>query len=252
MGSNPTSGIEPHSASVKRMCGRFTLTRPDPDALRLRFDLPADAEIHEEPRFNISPTTEVLAVRAQPLDAAAGGSEGVREVGRLRWGLVPHFADPDDFDRLLINARSETVAEKPSFRSSFAGRRCLVLADGFYEWKRDETGKHPYFFSRPGREPFAFAAIWDRAERSSGEPLFSCSLITCEASSVVEPVHDRMPVILDGPEGEAEWLAHEADPDALTALMRPTRDLEAREVDEAVNSSRVEGPQLLEPPLRLT
>src|SRR5688572_20065579 len=109
------------------MCGRYTLTDPDPRMLRMRFNLFETAEIDERPRFNVAPTDPVLAIR---LD-----KEGAREPGRLRWGLIPHYADPDDFDRLLINARAETVAEAPAFRDAFQGGfRCLIVADGFYEW----------------------------------------------------------------------------------------------------------------------
>ena len=139
------------------MCGRYTLTDPDPRLLRFRFGLPESAEIEQEPRYNVAPTDPVLAIR---LDEDGSGSPGI-----LRWGLIPHYADPDAFDRLLINARAETVAEAPVFRDAFLTHRCLIVADGFYEWRADETGKKPVWITRASREPFAFAGLWAAARR---------------------------------------------------------------------------------------
>ncbi len=229
------------------MCGRYTLTNPDPQAIRLRFGLPEEAVIEQPPRFNIAPTSEVLAIRQTPGRSA---KEGRREVGLLRWGLVPSFADPETFDRLLINARSETVAAKPVFRESFADQRCLIPADGFYEWQKSDTGKRPHFFSLPGRELFAFAGISAQADGKDGSILTSCSLLTCEPSKEVAPVHKRMPVILR-PDDEAIWLDPETPPEDLLELMQPLPGLEVKEVSEVVNSSRNEGPELLEPPMNL-
>lgn len=225
------------------MCGRFTLTDPDPRMLRLRFELPASTELEEKARFNIAPTDGVLAVR---LDR-----EGERELGKLRWGLIPHYADPETWDRLLINARAETVTRTPAFRDAFEGGfRCLVVADGFYEWQKSETGKQPFWIHRPGREPFAFAGLWARAKREDGSKLYSCTIITTEPSELMAPVHNRMPVILDRGD-EAGWLDREAEDGDLLAMLRPTEDLELTEVSEAVNSVREDGPHLLEPPLQL-
>lgn len=215
----------------------------------MRFDLPETAEISEAPRFNIAPSSEVLAVR----NAVVGEEPAdppVRETGRLRWGLVPGFADPQDFDRLLINARSETVAIKPVFRDAFENGRCLVIGDGFYEWKKTDVGKKPHFFSLPGREPFAFAAISASARMSDGGVLHSCALLTCEPSEVVAQVHRRMPVILS-PEDESAWLDQGSPQEDLLDLCAPLPGLEVREVSEAVNSSRNEGPDLLEGPMNL-
>ena len=225
------------------MCGRFTLTDPDPRLLRFRFGLDESAEIDEGPRFNIAPTDTVLAVRR--------GREVAREPGRLRWGLIPHYAEPDSFDRLLINARAETIAEAPAFRDAFAGGfRCLVVADGFYEWRATETGKRPVWISRPDRSPFAFAGLWARAKRAEGSELHSCAIATCPPSEVVAPIHDRMPVILER-EAEERWLDPEAGEMELLALLAPTEDLVVTEVSEAVNDVRQDGPHLLEPPLQL-
>jgi putative SOS response-associated peptidase YedK len=224
------------------MCGRYTLTDPDPRLMRFRFGLLEEAEIDELPRFNIAPTDPVLAVRRN--DA------GAREPGRLRWGLIPHYWDPDASERLLINARVETVATAPAFRDAFASHRCLIIADGFYEWLATETGKRPQWITRPDRSPFAFAGLWARSRRKDGSELHSCAIVTCPPSDVVAPIHDRMPVILER-EAEAVWLDPGAGEGELVALLTPTEDLVVTEVSEAVNDVREDGPHLLEPPLQL-
>jgi putative SOS response-associated peptidase YedK len=228
------------------MCGRYTLTDPDPRLLRFRFGLSESAEIDQPPRFNVAPTDSVLAVR---LD-----EEGRRLPGRLRWGLIPHYADPYSFDRLLINARAETVAEAPAFRDAFQTHRCLVIADGFYEWQETETGKKPVWITRPSPGPFAFAGLWARARRQDGSAVHSCAIVTCPPGEVVAPIHDRMPVILE-PGAEQAWL-DPGDGDGsrearLLALLQPTDELEVTEVSDAVNDVRQDGPELIEPPLRL-
>jgi putative SOS response-associated peptidase YedK len=224
------------------MCGRFTLTDPDPRLLRLRFDLSESAEIRQEPRYNVAPTDPVLAVRVN--------EQGEREPGRLRWGLIPGKADPDDFSRNLINARAETIAKAAPFKDAFHERRCLVVADGFFEWKATETGKHPVWITRPERELFAFAGIWASSRREDGSAVHSCAIITCEPSKVVAPIHDRMPVILAG-EAEEVWLDRDREADDLLAVLQPSEDLVAAEVSEKVNDVRFDGPELIEPPLRL-
>jgi putative SOS response-associated peptidase YedK len=223
------------------MCGRYTLTDPDPRLLRFRFGLTEEAEIQQEPRFNVAPTDPVLAVRLN--------GEGEREPGVLRWGLIPHFADPDNFDRLLINARAETVAEAPAFRDAFQTHRCLIVADGFYEWREEETGKKPVWITRPSCEPFAFAGLWARAKRSDGSDLHSCAIVTCPPGEVVAPIHDRMPVMLEQ-DREARWLDPDTEPAELLALLAPTDQLAVTEVSDAVNDVRQDDPTLIEPPLR--
>ena len=225
------------------MCGRFTLTDPDPRMLRFRFDLPADAEVSERARYNVAPTDPVLAVR---LDR-----DGNRELGRLRWGLIPHYADPEEFKRLLINARAETLAESSAFKHAFGdGFRCLIPADGFYEWKATDKGKRPYWIHRPDRELFAFAGLWARAKRKDGEKLYSCTIVTCPPSEEIAPVHDRMPVVLERG-AEAAWLDPSTEAGELAAMLQPNEDLELTEVNEAVNNVREDGPHLLDPPLKL-
>jgi putative SOS response-associated peptidase YedK len=224
------------------MCGRYTLTDPDPRLLRFRFGLTEEAEIEQEPRYNVAPTDPVLAIRLN--------GDGQREPGVLRWGLIPHFADPDSFEKLLINARAETVGEYPAFRDAFRTHRCLIVADGFYEWRGEETGKKPVWITRPSREPFAFAGLWAEARRSDGSLVHSCAIVTCEPSGVVAPIHDRMPVIL-AEAGEAEWLDPGTAEGRRQALLAPTDDLTVTEVSDAVNDVRQDGPALIEPPLRL-
>ena len=146
--------------------------------------------------------------------------------------------------------RAETVAEAPAFRDAFDGFRCLIVADGFYEWRASETGKQPLWITRPDHAPFAFAGLWARSKRGDGSELHSCTIVTCEPSELVAPIHDRMPVILDEAV-EGEWLDPELDAGEALSLLRPTDELIATEVSEAVNSVREDGPHLLEPPLKL-
>src|SRR3954453_16480726 len=211
------------------MCGRYTLTDPDPRLLRFRFGLVEEAKIEQDARFNVAPTDPVLAIRLN--------ADGEREPGVLRWGLIPHYADPDSFDRLLINARAETVAEYPAFRDAFETHRCLIVADGFYEWRATETGKKPVWITRPQREPFAFAGLWARAKRADGSAVHSCAIVTCRPGEVVAPIHDRMPVILEQ-EVESAWLDPSAGDAKLLALLEPTDDLTVTEVSVAVNDVR--------------
>jgi putative SOS response-associated peptidase YedK len=224
------------------MCGRYTLTDPDPRLLRFRFGLSESAEIDQKPRYNVAPTDPVLATRLN--------RGGEREPGILRWGLIPHFADPEDFGRLLINARAETVAEAAAFRDAFAAHRCLIVADGFYEWREEETGKKPVWITRPSCEPFAFAGLWAKARRADGRSVHSCTIVTCRPGEVVAPIHDRMPVILRQ-EAEQEWLDPETGLERLQDLLVSTDDLAVTEVSDAVNDVRQDGPSLIEPPLRL-
>jgi putative SOS response-associated peptidase YedK len=223
------------------MCGRFTLTDPDPRMLRYRFDLSESVEIEQPARYNVAPTDPVLAVRVN--------GEGVREAGRLRWGLI----QPDDAEapgRGPINARAETVAKAPPFRDAFESGRCLVVADGFYEWQQTDRGKRPIWITRPEREIFAFAGISAVARRADGSEVHSCAIVTCPPGELVAPIHDRMPVILER-DAEGAWLDRDHPREGLLELLRPTDDLELTEVSDAVNDVRNDGPELIEPPLRL-
>ena len=192
------------------MCGRFTL-KTRPEVLAEHFGLPEVPGF--EPRFNIAPTQPVAIVRALP-------ETGGRELSRLRWGLIPSWADDPAIGLRLINARAETAAEKPAFRAAFRQRRCLVLADGFFEWAKSGGGKQPYHFRLKDGGPFAFAGLWELWSKGE-EPIESCTLLTTEANDMVGPVHDRMPVLLE-PEAYGRWL----DPqlrrtEEVSDLLRP-------------------------------
>jgi len=223
------------------MCGRYTLSNPDPVRLRARFDILESSEIEEQPRYNIAPTDPVVAVRRN--------EEGARAAGRLPWGLVPGRWAEKKGSRPLINARVEGIERQPAFAESFRERRCLMPADGFYEWLSDEQGKRPLWFSRPDGDLFAFAGIWAALPaKGTDDVLHSCALITCPPNRLMRPIHDRMPVVLD-PALEAKWLDPDADVDELLELLTPPRDdaLVAREVNDFVNDVRQDGPDLIAP-----
>jgi len=228
------------------MCGRYTLAGTDPSQLRARWPLGERLEVRQ--RFNVAPGDDVLAVLRHSEDAPQGpGPEGAL----LRWGLVPFWAsDPKELGARTINARAETVAERPTFRESFERRRCLILADGFYEW----SGGVPHWITREDGEPFAFAGLW-ASWRPKGagrdvEPLRSCSIMTTAAAGPVQSLHDRMPVILAGAEQESLWIDPVTPADELHALCRPESGpaLKYRPVSRAVNDARFDGPQCLDPP----
>jgi putative SOS response-associated peptidase YedK len=218
------------------MCGRFSLG-VDTDRLIGEFGLD-DVPVDHEPRYNVAPGQDVLAV--------VRGPEGLR-TGLLRWGLVPHWApDPKGGGR-LINARSETVATRPSFRDAFRHRRCWILADGFYEWAPTPWGrKQPHFIRRPDGRPFALAGLWDRWRRGEDQ-VVSCTILTTSPSDVVAPLHDRMPVILPAA-GRDRWLDPSAEFEDLHALLRPdTGPLEAFPVATLVNHPDNDGPEVRAP-----
>ena len=191
------------------MCGRYSLIA-DIGELRERFDFDG-SELTHAPRYNIAPTQMALAV--------TNGSE--RRGSYMRWGLIPSWAKSASVGSRMINARAETVAERPSFRTALQRRRCLVLADGFYEWKGKGSGKRPMRIVMASGEPFAFAGLWDAWRDPKGEVLRSCTIITTSANELLSPIHDRMPVILPR-ELESLWLDHDIqDPAALDGILRP-------------------------------
>jgi putative SOS response-associated peptidase YedK len=222
------------------MCGRYTLTNPDPTMLRIRFGLGESAELAEEPRFNIAPTDPVLAIRRS--------EDGAREPGRLRWGLLPGKWADERSGPPLINARVETIGSQPAFAESFRQRRCLVPADGFYEWRDDGERKQPVWMSRSDGDLFAFAGIWAELARADGDAVHSCAIVTCEPNELMRPIHDRMPVIL-GRGAEEAWLSPDAEESDLLGALRPAPDdeLSVREVGDAVSYVREDGPHLIEP-----
>ena len=167
------------------MCGRFSLSQ-EASAIAELFDL---AEVPNlEPGYNIAPTQLVSTVLRTPHD---------RQLRMLRWGLIPAWAKDPAIGARMINARSETVTEKPSFRTAFRHRRCLVVADGFYEWQRQERKKQPFYFRLQDQQAFAFAGLWEHWKAPDDEVIESCTILTTEANELLRPIHDRMPVILD-------------------------------------------------------
>lgn len=219
------------------MCGRFTLML-DAEEVKSEFDLvqvPADFT----PRFNIAPSQPLLVV----------ADWGAKRAEWMRWGLIPSWAKDPSIGSKMINARSETVQEKPSFRNAFARRRCLILADGFYEWQR-QAGKGPstpYYFYSSRRKPFAFAGLWETWRSPQGEDWRTCTILTTRANGVVSPVHERMPVILSGGQMQS-WLTSAAVGDLL-GLLRPLPDeeLSAHPVSRLVNAPDRDGPELVLP-----
>lgn len=217
------------------MCGRYVLVSPT-SSLVEAFSITELPNLM--PRYNITPTTPVLVLVDEK-----------RHVRHMRWGLIPSWVkDPNDFT-LLINARSETVATKPSFRNAFRRRRCIVPADGFYEWLRRDGQKQPFFLSRADGAMMAMAAIWEVWMGPDGEEMESVALLTTAANDDLAPIHDRMPVILEATCYD-RWLSTpETQTDALTDLFdpAPAGTLTRQAVSTRVNSARNEGVELLEP-----
>ncbi len=220
------------------MCGRFSLTVDEFLILVERFGIKGSTDIEYRPSYNIAPTQPVLIIRNQAGDLRAA---------YVKWGLIPSWVKDLQQAPRIINARAETVGEKPSFRSAFRRRRCLIPADGFYEWKKEGQKKIPFRFHLPQNQLFAFAGIWEKWQGADGEVIETTSILTTEASGEVAPVHERMPLILK-PEQEKMWAAEEAGEKELKQLIagyNPPR-LELYRVSQAVNSPRNNSPQLLE------
>ena len=219
------------------MCGRFSLTS-EIGELQGRFEFDGAGLAHA-PRYNIAPTQPVLAVT----NGEGGGAS------YMRWGLVPSWAKNASVGNRLINARAETVAERNSFRSALVRRRCLVLADGFYEWQRVGKARRPMRIVMKSGEPFAFAGLWDAWRDPVGEIVRSCTIITTEANELLRPIHNRMPVILPR-EMEPFWLDHDVeDRDALSDVLVPyqSAEMEAYEVSSLVNRPGNDGPEVALP-----
>jgi putative SOS response-associated peptidase YedK len=227
------------------MCGRFTLAAA-PAELASAFSGVDFSTVAGglSPRYNIAPSQPVVAILGAPPRA-----------GFLRWGLVPHWARDPAVGHRMINARAETVAEKPSFREALRKRRCLVPADGFYEWKKERTGKTgtPMRIRLATGAPFAFAGLWESWKPVKGagreDELFTCALVTTEANALVREIHDRMPVILPA-RLYAAWLdPAEERPERLLAMLAPypAGEMTAYPVSPAVNDPRAQGPRLISP-----
>ncbi|BBW95970.1 SOS response-associated peptidase [Geobacillus icigianus] len=218
------------------MCGRFTLTA-ELETLQALFRFRYEGPL--APRFNIAPSQEVLTVVAE---------KGERVGKMMRWGLVPFWAKDVRIGAKMINARAETVDEKASFRQAFKRRRCLILADGFYEWKKEGKTKVPYRFMLATGAPFAFAGLWERWEGASG-PLETCAIMTTRANELIAPIHDRMPVILPS-ERHDDWLDPSFDDsEYLKTFLRPypSEQMRMYEVAPLVNSPKNDVSACIEP-----
>jgi len=223
------------------MCGRYTLTSSG-DELALLFDLSEIPSL--PPRYNMAPTQQAAVVRV-----TAPGAP--RHLDLLRWGLVPYWADDPKIGNRMINARSEGVADKPAYRSSFRKQRCLIPTDGFYEWKKEGKLKQPYHIRRKDRRPFAFAGLWSRWRPKEGgaEPLDTFTILTTDSNELIRPLHDRMPVILD-PASFDLWLDPAVDDRArLQELLLPYDGsvMETVPVSRTVNSPAYDGPDCVAP-----
>jgi putative SOS response-associated peptidase YedK len=222
------------------MCGRFSVAIPSADLFD-EFGMTEPAfDIH--PRFNVAPT--------QLSPVLLRGKDGAPALGLFRWGLIPAWAKDESIGNKMINARAETLAEKPAFRGAYERRRCLVLADGWYEWKQTPGGKVPMRMHLKSGRPLAFAGIWERW-RGAGEeggPVESFAIVTTDASDRLREVHDRMPVVLP-PGARERWLDPEAGRAELDALLRPweSDDLDAYAVSRLVNSPRNDAPEVILP-----
>lgn len=216
------------------MCGRFTLSL-DPGDLQEELNL-GSIPMEMRPRFNIAPTQPVAVVQ----DGAT------RDVAMFYWGLVPGWAKDISIGSKMINARSETLAEKPSFKNAFARRRCLVLTNGFYEWEKTGGKKQPYFIHLSSGKPFVFAGLWETWHSPEGKTLNSCTIITCPANDLVGKLHERMPVILPR-EMQTAWLDPKSQPADLQSLLAPypAGEMSMFPVSPVVNNPAYDSPDCL-------
>ncbi|CAN5816214.1 SOS response-associated peptidase [soil metagenome] len=218
------------------MCGRYTLKATSQQVARL-FDLPETPEV--TPSYNIAPTQDVPVVI----------EEDSRRLETMRWGLIPSWADDPSIGSRMINARAETVAEKPSFRVAFKRRRGLIVADGFFEWQKTYDGKQPHYLRLKDGEPFAFAGLWESWRVEGGEEIRSCTIITTEPNELAAEIHNRMPVILPS-ELYDPWLDPKNDDrEELLAMLQPypAEQMTAHPVSRYVNKPANNDPSVIEP-----
>ncbi len=216
------------------MCGRFTL-HVDIKTVAEQFGVPATLET--SPRYNVAPTQEVVSIMRN----------GASHLALLRWGLIPSWAKDESIGSRMINARAETLAEKPSFKGLLRSKRCLIIADGFYEWKKENGFKTPMYITLKNGEPFAFAGLWDQWKSPDGQPIRSCTIITTGPNELVASIHDRMPAILQ-PEAYELWLEPaNHDEHALSHWLAPypAEEMTARPVSRLVNDPKREGAELI-------
>jgi putative SOS response-associated peptidase YedK len=222
------------------MCGRYTLATPSPADVRARFPVGESVDIRR--RYNVAPGDDVLAVTTD--------KEGAPRGELLRWGLVPSWAKSPETGLKMINARVETVAERAAFKRAFERYRCLIIADGFYEWQRNAGApKQPFHITRADGSLFAFAGLWSIWHRDDGTKLRSCTILTTAPNSAVATLHDRMPVILD-PDAERPWLDSTTPRAELTEILGGLSSSQTalRAVGSAVNDARYDGPECLSDP----
>jgi len=219
------------------MCGRFTYAKEFRE-IRIRYNVERDFPLFR-PRYNIAPGQEVAVVFNR---------DGGRSLGMMHWGLIPSWAKDPSIGNKMINARAETLSEKPSFKRLIAKRRCLVLSDGFYEWRKEGKRKAPMRIRLKTGEPFGFAGLWDSWRKPDGSDLQTFTIITTEANELLKPIHDRMPVILPE-EAEQQWLGFDVkDTSELLSLLKPYPSdlMEAYDVSLLVNSPRNDLPECIE------
>jgi putative SOS response-associated peptidase YedK len=222
------------------MCGRF-VSKAKKEEIEKEFKVKIGDDL-VAPRYNIAPTQLVSAITE---------IENLREVSIFKWGLVPHWAKDESIGNKLINARAETLREKPSFRDAFRSRRCIIPASGFYEWQKTAKGaKQPFYFYLKEKEVFGFAGLWEEwLDKETGELTETCTIITTEANDVLKPVHDRMPVILKS-DAYQEWLnPKEKNTDRLQKMLvsYPAEEMESHAVSRAVNIASSDSAELIAP-----
>lgn len=219
------------------MCGRMAVTLPH-DAMAQLFAAAPVNDLPVVPNYNVCPTNKVHIV--------TGSAEGPRRLEAMRWGFIPAWYRKPGDGPLLINARAETIAEKPAFRAAARERRGLIIASGFYEWTKDaEGGRDPWYITRRDGRPLALAAVWQDWRREADEGLRSCAVVTCAANESMQPIHHRMPVVLEADDWPL-WLGEAGK--GASILMEPAAEdvLCMHRVDRAVNSNRASGPELIE------
>lgn len=221
------------------MCGRFTLTAKVEELAKLFGAGSYPSEF--VPSYNIAPSESIAVILEEPED-------GERSIELLQWGLVPSWAKDPAIGNKMINARAETAHEKPSYRTAFKNRRCLVLADGFYEWRKTPDGKQPHYIKMSDGSPFTFAGLWE-TWRGGEDELRTCTILTTEANELMKPIHHRMPVIL-GSANHAAWLDQDLkDKDTLRDMLRayPAPEMEAYQVSRVVNRPSNDTPECIRP-----
>ena len=218
------------------MCGRFAVT-VSPSMIADHFNLAESVEF--SPNYNITPSQQIPAVWLR---------EGERVVSLMRWGLIPHWAKDEKIGYKMINARAETLFEKPAFRAASKMRRCLIPANGFFEWQRAGKQKQPFYVTVRDQELFSFAGLWEIWQKSRDEQVISCSIITTEANTLMAPIHNRMPAIIS-PDKYGKWMSLDAATEDLKNLLLPfaAKKMKAYPVSQAVNNPRNNSPDIIAP-----